>query len=397
MSKTIIRKKSETVYRLFAICPGGLDEVLKKEVEGIDAKILDVYPGGVEFEGNLETAYRACLSLRTASRVLLLIQDFKKIFQPDELYTAIRSIEWHRIFAPNCTFAVYFTETNNNSRKNPINPQYMALKAKDAIADCFNDRFGERPDVDRQSPDISIRLHLHNHILKVYLDLSGRSLHERGYRTRTLEAPIKENLAAGLLLLSGWKEASQKKVTFVDPFCGSGTILIEAAMIATNTPPCFFRTTFGFYSWRDHQPSLFQKVRENLESKIIKNPVQLPRLIGSDLNPQALNVTIENLKNCGLDSLVELHCLPFEDSKPYTPSGMIVTNPPYGVRLDEMESLKKTYQKMGSTLKHHFKGWQCGVITSEMALFHSIALKPSQKWKLHNGNLDSEFRIFKMF
>ncbi len=397
MSKTIIRRKTETLYRLFAICPGGLDGVLKNEIEVLGAKVLDVYSGGVEFEGNLEMAYRACLSLRTASRVLLLIQDAKKIFQPEELYEAVRSVEWVKIFSPNCTFAVYFTETNNKARKNNINLQFWALKAKDAIADYFNDRFGQRPDVDRQSPDISIKLHLHNHILKIYLDLSGRSLHERGYRTKTLEAPIKENLAAGLLLLSGWDQKAKEKITFLDPFCGSGTILIEAAMIATNTPPLIFRTHFGFYSWRDHVPSIFEKVREELISKIDKNPDHLPILMGSDQSPEALNITLQNLKNSQLDDVVKLQALPFEFSKPATPMGLIVTNPPYGVRLNEVETLKSTYQKLGSTLKHEYKGWRCGVITSEDSLFHAIALKPSKKWKLHNGSLESEFRLYDMF
>lgn len=397
MSKTIIRKKSEALYRLFAICPGGLDEVLKTEITALGAKVLEVYSGGVEFEGNLEMAYRACLSLRTASRVLLLIQDVKNVFQQDELYEAVRRVDWLKVFSPNCTFAVYFTETNNKSRKNEINTQFWALKAKDAIADYFSDRFGERPNVDRQSPDISIKLHLHNHILKIYLDLSGRSLHERGYRSKTLEAPIKENLAAGLLLLSGWAEKSKAKVPFLDPFCGSGTILIEAAMIATNTPPSIFRTTFGFYSWRDHVPSLFEKVRESLIAKIDKNPDHLPILMGSDQSPEAMNVTLQNLKNCNLEDVVKLQSLPFEFTKPSTPIGLIVTNPPYGVRLNEVESLKATYQKLGSTLKHEYKGWRCGVITSEATLFHAIALKPSKKWKLHNGSLESEFRIFDMF
>ncbi len=397
MSKTIIRKKSETLYRLFAICPGGLDEVLKKEVDQIGAKILEVYPGGVEFEGNLEIAYRACLSLRTASRILLLIQDFKKVFQPEELYDAVKSVEWHRIFSANCTFAVYFTETNNNARKNNINVQYWALKAKDAIADYYNDRFGERPDVDRQTPDISIRLHLHNHILKIYLDLSGRSLHERGYRTKTLEAPIKENLAAGLLLLAGWDELAKKKTPFLDPFCGSGTLLIEAAMIATNTPPAIHRSIFGFYSWRDHQPALFERVRESLMAKIEKNTAKLPLMKGADINPEALQATLSNLKNCGLEGVVKLEHTSFEASRPETDNGLIVSNPPYGVRLSEVEALKRTYQDMGSTLKHHYKGWQCGIITSELPLFHAIALKPSKKLKLHNGNLDSEFRIYQLF
>lgn len=397
MSKTIIRKKAETLYRLFAICPGGLDEVLKHEVESLGAKALDVYAGGVEFEGNLEMAYRACLSLRTASRVLLLLQDSKKIFQPDELYTAVRSIDWVKVFSPNCTFAVYFTETNNKTRRNEINPQYWALKSKDAIADYFNERFGERPDVDKQSPDISIRLHLHNHILKVYLDLSGRGLHERGYRTNALEAPIKENLAAGLLLLSGWDKKCKEKVPFLDPFCGSGTLLIEAAMIATNTPPAIFRNIFGFYSWRDHQPALFERVRKSLIEKIEKNPEKIPVLMGSDQNPEALHITLQNLKNCELDGVVKLRAASFETTKAETPSGMIVTNPPYGVRLGEVDALKSLYQKIGSTLKHYYKGWRCGIITSEDALFHAVALKPSKKWKLHNGNLESEFRIYDLF
>lgn len=397
MSKTIIRRKADQIYRLFAICPGGLDEVLKKEIENLGAKVLDVYSGGIEFEGNLEMAYKACLSLRTASRVLLLIQDVKKIFQPEELYEAVRSVEWTKIFSPNCTFAVYFTETNNKARQNNINLQFWALKAKDAIADYFNDRFGERPNVDRHSPDISIKLHLHNHILKIYLDLSGRSLHERGYRTQTLDAPIKENLAAGLLLLSGWDQKAKEKITFMDPFCGSGTFLIEAAMIATKTPPSILRTTFGFYSWRDHVPSIFEKVRNHLISKIDKNPDLMPIIMGSDQNPEAVSVTLQNLKNCGLDDVVKLQVLPFEFTKPNAPVGLMVTNPPYGVRMNEVETLKSTYQKLGSTLKHEYKGWRCGVITSEDTLFHAIALKPSKKWKLHNGSLESEFRIFDMF
>ena len=397
MSKTIIRRKTDNLYRLFAICPGGLDGVLKTEIEGLGAHVLEVYSGGVEFEGNLEMAYKACLSLRSASRLLLMIQDVKQIYEPEEMYDAVRSVDWLKIFSPESTFAVYFTETNNKSRNAPINSQYWALKAKDAIADFFTERFGKRPNVDRQAPDISIKLHLHNHILKIYLDLSGRSLHERGYRSKTLEAPIKENLAAGLLLLCGWDKKAKEKVTFLDPFCGSGTILIEAAMIATNTPPSLFRTTFGFNAWKDHIPSIFEKVKNELVLKIDKNPDLMPLLLGSDQSPEALNVTRQNLKNCGLEDVVKLQAVPFEFSKPATPVGLIVTNPPYGVRLNEVESLKATYQKLGSTLKHQYKGWRCGVITSEEVLFHAIALKPSKKWKLHNGSLESEFRIFDMF
>ena len=397
MSNTIIRKKPAVVYQYFAICPGGLNEVLKSEIEALGAKVLDVYSGGVEFEGALEMAYRACFSLRSASRILLLIQETKKVFSPKELYDAVHGVDWVKIFALDSTFAVYFTETHQKLRRDPINTQFWALKAKDAIADYFTEKFGSRPNVDRQNPDASIKLHLHDQQLKIYLDLSGRSLHERGYRTQTLEAPIKENLAAGLLLLGGWDKKSKEKITFLDPFCGSGTILIEAAMIATHTPPSIYRTEFGFRGWKDHQEGVFERTREELLKKIDKNPAKLPLMMGSDQNPEAINITRQNLKNCHLDDVVKLQILPFEFSKPPTPLGLIVTNPPYGVRMNETDALKNTYQKIGSTFKHQYKGWRCGVITSEDVLFHAIALKPSKKWKLRNGSLESEFRIFDIF
>ncbi len=397
MSQVIIRKKAPSNYRLFAICPGGLDQILKKEVEALSAPILDVYPGGVEFEGNLELAYRACLSLRTASRVLLMLQESKKIFQPDDLYAAVKLVDWPRVFSPNCTFAVYFTETQKKGRRENVNTQYWALKAKDAIADRFMERYAERPNVDRADPDITVRLHLHDQILKIYLDLSGNSLHERGYRVEVGEAPIKENLAAGLLLLAGWDVAAKEKTPLLDPFCGSGTLLIEAALIATNTAPGLLRHRFGFFSWRDHQPKLFERVSEELKAKRILDPAELPMIFGSDASLDMIRISEKNCERAGMAEFIKLTQARFEETEAFQRKGLIVTNPPYGVRLDEAEALVAVYQAMGSTLKHKYKGWTCGVITSEPKLLHAIALKPSKKWVLHNGGLESIYSLLQMY
>ena len=392
-------KKVEPTYRLFAICPGGLDVVLKKEIEALPAKILATYPGGVEFEGKLDLAYRATLKLRTASRVLLLLKDFKNIFKPEELYEAIQKIDWDRTFSPPSTFAVYVTESQSEAkeRRIPVNPQFWALKAKDAIVDQFTKRFNLRPDIDRTDPDITIRLHLHDQRLKVYLDLSGESMHERGYRGKTLEAPIKENLAAGLLLLAGWDELSTQGCTFYDPFCGSGTLLIEAALIATQTAPGLFRSRFGFMSWKDHDATVFETVFSKLKSERVTDEATLPALYGSDQSSEAISITQENIRRAGVEKWVKLKTERFENTSPPAPKGLIVTNPPYGVRLEELESLKTTYQQMGSRLKHHYSGWSAGIITSEKILLHAIALKPSKKWALDNGGLESQFSIFQLY
>ena len=380
----------------FAICPGGLDEVLKKEVEKLPAKVTAVYPGGVEFEGDLATAYRANLKLRSASRVLLQLTRFKKIFKPEELYRAVSQVDWTKIFSPESTFAIYVTASETKERRIPVNNQFWALKAKDAIVDQFRDRGLARPNVLRDDPDITIRLHLHDQIMKVYLDLSGPSLHERGYRSQTLEAPMKENLAAGLLLLAGWQYYCNEGFVFQDPFCGSGTLLVEAALIATRTAPGLYRRRFGFFAWLGHDPELFQTVFDEVSAERILDPAKLPLMVGSDVSAEAVRITSENLKNAGLAEVVKLKINAFQDSTAFAPKGLIVTNPPYGVRLNELEELKPVYQAIGSTLKHQYRGWTAGVITSEKQLLHCIGLRADKKWMLHNGGLESQFSIFRM-
>jgi 23S rRNA (guanine2445-N2)-methyltransferase / 23S rRNA (guanine2069-N7)-methyltransferase len=384
-------------FTFFAICPGGLDEAMRKEIEKLPAKITAAYPGGVEFEGDLRTAYLANLKLRTASRILLLLARFKKIFKPEELYAALAGIDWSGIFESNSTFAVYLTAGETKERRIPVNPQFWALKAKDAIVDHFRNKGLERPNVSRDEPDITIRLHLHDQILKVYLDLSGPSLHERGYRTSTLEAPIKENLAAGLLLLSGWQYFCNEGFAFHDPFCGSGTILVEAAMIATRTAPGLYRRRFGFFAWLGHQPELFQSIFEEVSAERVLDPGRLPVLSGSDHNPEAVELTRSNLENAGFRGLVQMSVRRFESSNAAQSKGLIVTNPPYGVRLDEIETLIPLYRDIGSTLKHHYKNWTAGIITSEKKLIHSIGLKSEKHFDLRNGGLESRFSIYRLY
>jgi 23S rRNA (guanine2445-N2)-methyltransferase / 23S rRNA (guanine2069-N7)-methyltransferase len=390
-------KQKEKLHRLFAICPGGLDEVLKKEIEKLPATVTHLYPGGVEFEGTLETAYLANLKLRTASRVLLLLESHKKIFKPEELYAAVHGIDWPKVFSPESTFAIVLTESSTKERRIPVNPQFWALKAKDAVADRFTKALGKRPDVDRKDPDITLRLHLHDQILKIYLDLSGNSLHERGYRKDALDAPLKENLAAGLLLLSGWQYFCNEGFAFYDPFCGSGTLLTEAALIATRTAPGLLRRRFGFFSWLEHDPDLFESVHARVKGERILDPARLPLMVGSDREKEAVRIAEGNLAAAGLLELVRLKVNRFEDTTAFQEKGLLVMNPPYGVRLEEVEPLKETYRAMGSTLKHRYPGWLAGVLTSEKTLMHSIGLKPDKKWALHNGGLASQFSLFKLY
>ena len=397
ISQTAAPKKKSDRFRLFAICPGGLDQVLKQEVLSLGANVLETYPGGVEFEGNLQTAYKACVALRSASRVLLLLKEEKNVFAEEDLYRAVKAVDWTKVFQPNCTFAIYFTETEKKGRNAPINVQFWALKAKDAVCDLFRERFNERPSVDRKDPDITLRLHLHDQILKIYLDLSGPSLHERGYRAEVGEAPMKENLAAGLLLLAGWDQKMKEDTPLYDPFCGSGTLVIEAALMATRTAPGLFRTRFGFFSWLGHDPELFEKVCEDLKAKRILDPAKIPMIIGSDQSLEAIRIAEHNVERAGMKAFVQFKRARFEETTPFAPKGLIVTNPPYGVRLEEVDALVPVYQAMGSTLKHQYGGWSAGVITSEKKLLHGIALKPSKKWSLHNGGLESLYCLFEMW
>jgi 23S rRNA (guanine2445-N2)-methyltransferase / 23S rRNA (guanine2069-N7)-methyltransferase len=381
---------------LFAICPGGLDEVLQTELEKLPAKVTRTFPGGVEFEGDLRTAYLANLKLRTASRVLLLLGKSKKVFEPEELYQSVQSVDWTSVFGPESTFAVYATTSETRERRVAVNHQFWALKAKDAIVDQFRAKGRERPNVSRDEPDITVRLHLHDQILKIYLDLSGPALHERGYRSRTLEAPMKENLAAGLLLLAGWQYYCNEGFAFLDPFCGSGTLIAEAALIATRSAPGLYRRRFGFFAWLGHDPALFQKVHDEVAAERILDPGKVPLMIASDRSAEAVRVAERNLANAGLIDLVQLRVGPFEESEAPAPKGIIVTNPPYGVRLDELASLKPVYRALGSTLKHRYTDWTAGIITSEKLLLDEIGLKPGKKWNLHNGGLESRFSLFRI-
>lgn len=396
MKPTLLRKKSEQLYRLFVTCPNGLEAALKMEILTMGFTILKEFPAGIEIEGPLETAYRATLGLRVASKVLLLISEANGIDNPEQLYDFVRTISWHDVFAHHCTFALHATETTTKFGAKRMPSHLVALKTKDAIVDHFRDRFKERPNVDREDPDIPLMVHLHNRTLKIYLDLAGRGLHERGYRVDAVEAPIRENIAAGLLYLAGWVPGNTSEC-FLDPFCGSGTFPIEAAMIATRTAPGLLRSRFGFLSWRQHSSSIFEKVREQMLSERVLDVEKIPPILGHDVDGRSIQIAKSNAEQAGMTQWIQFKQISFEDSVAPFPKGLIVCNPPYGVRLKDEESAILVYQKIGSTLKHKYKGWSAGIIASNAKLFHAISLKPSSKTKLNHGGLDSDFQIFKLF
>lgn len=386
---------SSRIHQLFATCAGGLDSVLKQEIEALPAKITHHYPGGVEFEGNLDCIYRACLRLRSANRVLLKIKQSKKIFNPDELYRAVQEIRWSDFLDSETTFSISFTASQTKERKNIANTQFLTLKAKDAIVDQLRQAWGSRPSVEKDDPDVQIRFHWHDHILKSYLDLSGSSLHARGYRLEAGPAPIQESLAAGLLGLAEWRP--EVSSVFLDPFCGSGTFLIEALLKASNTAPGLYRQKFGFYTWKGHEPEVFDRAIENCKKDQKLDPAELPKFFGSDLSPEAIAITQRNLERTGLQHLAQLQVSDFETLPPPAATGWMFTNPPYGVRLGETSDLVLLYQKIGSRLKHHYAGWKCGVISSEIKLMQAIALRPSKKFRIQNGGLDASFFLFDLY
>lgn len=370
--------------RIIAKTSFGLEEVLAEELKQIGVAEVKLATRAVLFEGTKETLYKANLWLRTANRLIVPIQTFR-IRSAEDLYDKVKKIVWEDIFNLEQTFAIdstVFSEIFSHTK-------FAALKAKDAIADRFRDKYGERPDVDTDFPHIRINLHIGKEgDCTISLDSSGDPLFKRGFRESTSMAPIKEDLAAGLVLLSGW----DKKSNFVDLFCGSGTILIEAAMIACNIPPNFKRKEFGFMNWKDFDESLFNDVKKkasnqqtNFDSKII----------GVDINERVLGMARANIQAAGLSNTIELHKRDFKDFEAPELPGVIVCNPPYGERIGE--NVDDLYTEFGDNLKKRYTGWNGWMISSNMGALKKVGLRPSRKIKLFNGSLECRFMKYEMY
>ena len=362
----------------------GLEEVLADEIRAIGGEDVEVLNRAVRFYGTQETMYRANFQLRTALRILKPIFSFKARNE-DEWYGNARKFEWTSIMELSQRFAVDSVVNSDVF----THSRYVALKLKDAIVDQFRDKYGRRPFVDPVKPQIRIHIHVSNDECTISLDSSGESLHRRGYRIGQEIAPINEVLAAGLIKLSGWDE----KTPLIDPMCGSGTILIEAALMANGTPPGVFRKEFGFENWPDFDSDLMQTIY-NDDSMEHESEASI---LGLDISRSAVEIAFDNLKNAGLHNMVDLKVMSFFDYvPPVSDNAFVITNPPYGERLKK-EQIDKFYKEMSDRFKQHYSGYDVWLISSNFEALKSFGLRPSATTSLNNGGLDCKFMHYEMY
>ena len=374
----------ENNFKMVAKTFFGFEDLLAKELTQLGAQSVKIGVRHVSFVGDKGFMYKANMGIRTAIKILKPISTFK-VINETELYNKINALPWENYLKSDGTLAVGATLNGDTF----THSQYVALKTKDAIVDRFRDQTGERPNVDLRFPDLKIDIHIDRHFCTVSLDSSGESLHKRGYKIATNIAPINEVLAAGLVMLSGWDGQSD----FMDPMCGSGTVLVEAAMIACNIPPNLMRNEFGFERWEDWDVDLFEKIEESLLSKTRDFH---HKIMGFDKSPSAVEKAIQNVENSKLDDFIYIkHEDFFKTQKGGDAHLHMVFNPPYGERLDiDMESF---YGSIGSTLKHKYPGTNAWMISSNMEALKHIGLRPSRKIKLFNAKLEAKFVKYEMY
>ncbi len=372
-------------FKMVATTIKGLEDVLEKELKNLGA--MDVSKGvrNVSFVGDKGFMYKANISLRTAIRILKPIKSFK-VFDEEDLYEGLQKIRWEEYFDVDETFAI---SSVVNSKFFTTNSHYIALKAKDAVADYFRHKYHKRPNVDLKHPNLRIHIHIQKDTCTVSLDSSGDSLHKRGYRSSTNIAPINEVLAAGLVLLSGF----DGHTNFIDPMCGSGTILIEAAMIAGDIPANINRPEFGFEKWKDYDEDLYFIIQDSLLKKI-KNPQF--KIMGFDKAPSAVQKAKENIKNANLDEFIGVHHVNFFNStKEVFGNTTILFNPPYGERLSI--DAEPFYKNIGDTLKHGYPGSKAWLITSDIEALKFVGLRTSRRIDIKNGDLDCKFVMYDIY
>lgn len=373
-------------FTMIAITLFGLEEVLAEELKQLGAMEVAIGNRSVSFVGDKGFMYKANMSLRTAIRILKPIKSFT-VRDEHEMYDKLKRINWQNFMTVDNTFAINAVV---NSRFFTTNSHYISLKSKDAIADYFRERFEQRPSVDIKHPDVRFHVHVENQTCSVSIDSSGDSLHKRGYRDRTNLAPINEVLAAGLVMLSGYKGYTH----FVDPMCGSGTILIEAAMIAAKIPANINRKEFGFEKWADFDIELFETIHESLVRKIV-NPTH--KIMGFDKAPSAVQKAKENIENANLDDFIKVYQINFfESKKEWDGPTTILFNPPYGERL-EISDIDGFYKQIGDTLKHNYADTVAWFITSDMQALKHVGLRTSRKIAMKNGDLNCKFVKYEMY
>jgi putative N6-adenine-specific DNA methylase len=362
----------------------GLEKVLAEELISLGASDVEAVNRAVLFEGDRSLLYKVNYCARTALSVLMSVADLR-IRSKDDLYKGGSKVEWDRFFDTDDTFSIapvinspHFGHTG-----------YAGLILKDSIADYFRNKSGRRPSVDTSDPKILINLHISNDLVNISIDSSVVPLFKRGYRQEQAVAPLNEVLAAGILLLSGWNASA----TLTDPMCGSGTIPIEAGLIACRIPPGKFRNFFGFQRWRDYDKELFRKIRNEAESQVVPSPV---KIFGSDISEQTLMQAKANVARAGLNNVITTGVADFKDLKAVDNQGFVFLNPPYGQRL-QPEEIDQLYGMIGTTLKHNFPGTTAWLITSNKESLKKVGLKPKEKHTLFNGALECTLLKYEMY
>jgi putative N6-adenine-specific DNA methylase len=362
----------------------GMEEILAQELRELGARDVEPQTRAVLFTGDTELMYKCNLHLRTALRILKPIDKFYA-YDFDRLYKTIKNMDWSQYLSIDKTFAID-SVTFGSSFKHS---HFTSLKVKDAIVDYFREKTGERPSVDRDNPDIFIGIHIVDHQCTVSLDSSGKPLDKRGYKLEISEAPLSEVLAAGLILSTGW----DKITPFTDPMCGSGTIAIEAALIAANIAPGKFRH-FIFEKWPDFNQELWEKIkRESLEQEIVPEN----KILAADLNMQSSEITRRNAHAAGLDDIMEIKNMDFFQSFPKIEEGIMVMNPPYGERLEHDNDMNELYGRIGTHLKHNYHGFNVWILSGNLPALKNIGLKTSRRLFFLNGSIECKFHLYNLY
>lgn len=372
-----------TQYSLFVTCPRGLETPLSQELQALGCTDIQAVDGGVSCRGGLEQVYAANLHSRTASRVLLRLTKGSYRTERD-IYKLAKNINWFNWFTLEQTFKVKVEA----KRANVKSIQFVGLTVKDAVCDAFRDIYDARPSVGKIDPDVRIHAFLDERNVQIFIDTSGEALFKRGYRLDTGEAPLRENLAAGLLMLAGY-DGTQP---FQDPFCGSGTLAIEAAWLATCRAPGLMRR-FGFEKLQNFDKTLWADLRRKAEAQI--KPAAAP-IGGSDNDRRMIQTAVANARCAEVDDIIAFSVADAQSARPNGGNGIMVSNPPYGVRLEEVQVLQALYPQLGTWLKKHYAGWRIGMFTGDREMCRFLRLSPKRKIPLFNGNLDCRLFLIEM-
>ncbi len=370
-------------YKLTAKTYSGLENILAEEIAKIGGK--NIKPGlrAVFYDGDLEVIYKSNYYLRTALRVLREITFFQ-FRDIDQFYLRCKEINWLKYMNLNQSFSISSTVSNSRDFRNSM---YASLKVKDALADYFREKTGKRPDVDTQEPDIYIHVHINKNFCTISLDSSGESLHKRGYRAGQGKAPLSEVLAAGMILLTGWNGNSD----FIDPMCGSGTLPVEAAMIAQNIPPGRFRKEYAFQKWTGYNPKLFEKIKAENQTKPL-----LKKIYASDISRESMLIAQTNARRARVYADIVFQQCDMQNLDIKTNNAVIIINPPYGERMLP-KNLDAIYAMIGERLKHHFTGNTAWLLTASREYLKSVGLKPKSKQILYNGKLECLYLSYPLF